>query len=108
MMDMMSVLPEQTLDKDFDQKLCSSKYDFKKEEMEDYPDKDYPEGMDKINNPLELLDYFAIMELHIEMYANESVKEVRVLNLSGQRIIYLIHTLRIIFIRIILHFLLLK
>ncbi len=29
MMDMMSVLPEQTLDKDFDQKLCSSKYDYR-------------------------------------------------------------------------------
>jgi hypothetical protein len=73
----------QAIDEKVIQKMCYYANLFKKEEMEDYPDKDYPEGMDKINNPLELLDYFAIMELHIEMYANESVKEVRVLNLSG-------------------------
>ncbi|GFI24492.1 hypothetical protein IMSAGC011_03293 [Lachnospiraceae bacterium] len=73
----------QALDEKVIQKMCYYADLFRKEEMEAYPDKDYPEGMDKINNPLELLDYFAITELQIEMYANENVKEVRVLNLSG-------------------------
>jgi hypothetical protein len=73
----------QALDEKVVQKMCYFADLFRKEEMENYPNKDYPEGMDKINNPLELLDYFAITYLNIEMYPNESVKEVRVLNLSG-------------------------
>lgn len=73
----------QTLDEKVIQEMCYYADLFRKEEMEDYPNKDYPEGMDKIDNPLELLDYFSITELQIEMYANENVKEVRVLNLSG-------------------------
>ena len=39
--------------------------------------------MDQIDNPLELLDYISITDLHVEMYTNESAKKICVLNLSG-------------------------
>lgn len=73
----------QSLDEKVIRQLCYYSDLFRKEEMEEYPDKDYSEGMDQIDDLLDLFDYMCITALTIEMYKDESVKEMRVLNLSG-------------------------
>ncbi|MDE7204432.1 MAG: hypothetical protein K2O91_21610 [Lachnospiraceae bacterium] len=73
----------QSLNKKVIYNMCYYANLFRKEEMKNYPNKDYPPNMDQIDNPLELLDYISITDLHVEMYMNESAKKIYVLNLSG-------------------------
>ena len=73
----------QSLNKKVIYNMCYYANLFRKEEMKNYPNKDYPPNMDQIDNPLELLHYISITDLHVEMYTNESAKEICVLNLSG-------------------------
>ena len=50
--------------------------------MKYYPDVDYPEGMDKIENCMDILKYMSINSLFIEHCKPEN-ENVKVLNLSG-------------------------
>lgn len=73
----------QSLSKNVIYKMCYYADLFRKEEMKNYPNKDYPPNIDQIDNPLQILDYISITDLQVEMYADESAKEICVLNLSG-------------------------
>jgi len=72
-----------SLDDKIIQKMCYYANLYRKDIMEDCPNQDYPEGLDGIKDPLELLEYMGITCLKVDLYKNESVKEVRVLNLMG-------------------------
>ncbi len=56
---------------------------YRKDIMEECPDQDYPEGLERVKDPLELWEYMGITSLKVDLYKNEDVKKVRVLNLIG-------------------------
>lgn len=73
----------QSLNKKVIYQMCYYADLFRREEMENYPNKDYPPNMNQIDNPLEILDYISITDMQVDMYTSESTKEICVLNLSG-------------------------
>lgn len=73
----------QSLDKKVIRKMCHYANLFREEEMYNYPNKDHPPNMGQIDDPLEILGCISITDLQVEMYADESAKEICVLNLSG-------------------------
>lgn len=61
--------------------LAPSILKFCKQQMEDYPDVDYPDGMERIALS-SVWDFVAIEELHID-FCEPDVRQVKVLNLYG-------------------------
>lgn len=73
----------QSLDDKVIQKMCYYANLYRKDIMEECPDKDYPQGLERIEDPLELFEYMGITSLKVDLYKNEGVEKVRVLNLTG-------------------------
>lgn len=60
--------------------LCEYSKKFCQYMMEDYPDVDYPIGLNQVNDPLKIMGFMGILKLKVDMYRDDSI---RVLNLSG-------------------------
>ena len=72
-----------SLDDKIIKKMCFYADLYRKDIMEECPDQDYPEGLERVKDPLELWEYMGITSLKVDLYKNEDVKKVRVLNLIG-------------------------
>ena len=63
-----------SLDDKIIKKMCFYANLYRKDIMEECPDQDYPEGLERVKDPLELWEYMGITSLKVDLYKNEDVK----------------------------------
>lgn len=64
-----------SLDDKIIKKMCFYANLYRKDIMEECPDQDYPEGLERVKDPLELWEYMGITSLKVDLYKNEDVKK---------------------------------
>lgn len=72
-----------SIDEKILREICINSIKFCKEEMKDYPEKEYARGLYDTISEKNIMNFMDIRKLRIDMYEDEDDKQSRVLNLSG-------------------------